>query len=518
MCVNLSAVLLKTVLFLIINLSSISAAQHHRYPRYFAQRNHRALQIPSHFKDTVSLKVYYESQCPGSVKFFKEQLAPSLERLGRHLNVHMIPYGHARTDYENGRYTFECQHGDIECYGNMLHASAIDVARNNTRAALFNACIMERTNDYNTLNYLVNWCGYQYNISANAIWETMNTGRASFLLKGYGDETHALRPRYVPYVVLDGAVADAVTTNHLGYFACSLLNPRLSVCDAAIYSAILYKTTGTKRLRYDLDTYIPYVVLMLDGTTTDYVTIHHLGYGLHTAESKTERVRARTYARYMLDRAVSVSVTTITSLRVDLSKVLEWYKPRNYEIANKGDKVDLRIYYEAMCPYCIDEYTEILPEIIDKLGAYINLKTYPYGNSNKTEKNGKTVIECQHGPKECYGNKLHACAIDVLKDTTQYVKYIACMMSGQEDGSGGSNDKGATECGKQMGIDATKIIECAKGEKGEKLLEQYGEETDYEAPDKRGVPWSLINGKFVSSDLWFTTICAALAHPPPECK
>ncbi|XP_063358054.1 gamma-interferon-inducible lysosomal thiol reductase-like [Cydia amplana] len=234
MCVKLSAVLFQTVLLLIINVSNISEAQHHRYPRYFAQRNHRALQVPSQFKDTVSLKVYYESHCPGSVKFFKEQLAPSLERLGRHLEVLMIPYGHAKTYYENGRYTFECQHGDVECYGNMLHACAIDVARNNTKAALFNACIMERTNDYNTLNYLVNSCGHQYNISAYAIWETMNTGRGAMLLKGYGDETHALRPRYVPYVVLDGAVADSVTTNHLGYFACRLLNPRLSACDTGL--------------------------------------------------------------------------------------------------------------------------------------------------------------------------------------------------------------------------------------------------------------------------------------------
>ncbi|XP_063616631.1 uncharacterized protein LOC134789887 [Cydia splendana] len=222
--------------------------------------------VPSHVKDTVSLKVYYESHCPGSVKFFKEQLAPSLERLGRHLDVHMIPYGYAKTDYENGRYTFECQHGDVECYGNMLHACAIDVARNNTKAALFNACIMERTNDYNTLNYLVNWCGHQHNISANAIWETMNTGRAAILLKGYGDETHALRPRYVPYVVLDGAVADSVTTNHLGYFACRLLNPRLSACDANYGHE-----TNALRPRY-----VPYVVL--DGAVADSVTTNHLGY------------------------------------------------------------------------------------------------------------------------------------------------------------------------------------------------------------------------------------------------
>ncbi|XP_063395230.1 gamma-interferon-inducible-lysosomal thiol reductase-like [Cydia fagiglandana] len=158
---------------------------------------------------------------------------------------------------------------------------------------------------------------------------------------------------------------------------------------------------------------------------------------------------------------------------------------------------------------------------IESEDKIIDLYAHHDRNYERNEENGRTVIECQHGEKECYGNKLHACAIDILKNTTRSVTYISCMMSGQRENSG-SNDNGATRCGKKMGINAEKIIKCAKGKKGEELLEYYGKETDKDVPDREGVPWSLINGKYVNGvgelDKWLATICAALDHPPPQCK
>lgn len=40
---------------------------------------------------------------------------------------------------------------------------------------------------------------------------------------------------------------------------------------------------------------------------------------------------------------------------------------------------------------------------------------------------GKKTITCQHGPNECYGNKIHACAI---QNNTQndYMNFIGCDM------------------------------------------------------------------------------------------
>ncbi|XP_063391287.1 GILT-like protein 2 [Cydia fagiglandana] len=181
----------------------------------------------------------------------------------------------------------------------------------------------------------------------------------------------------------------------------------------------------------------------------------------------------------------------------------------------KGDKADVKLFYESLCPYCVD-FHKRLDAVLKEIGSYINLKLYPYGNADRKDENGKTVIICQHGEKECYGNKLHACAIDQLKDIQKAAYYITCMMNGTWGGAG-STDKDATKCGEQMKIDSKPIKECAKGKKGEELLEYYGKETDKAGID--GTPYVLINEEeFDLNDDLKKDICKVLKNPPPQCK
>ncbi|XP_063370682.1 gamma-interferon-inducible lysosomal thiol reductase-like [Cydia amplana] len=184
----------------------------------------------------------------------------------------------------------------------------------------------------------------------------------------------------------------------------------------------------------------------------------------------------------------------------------------------KVDKVDLKLYYESLCPYCVTFHIERLDPVFKEIGSYIDLKLYPYGNAKRQEVDGKTVIVCQHGEKECYGNKLHACAIDELKDIRVAEPYISCMMNGTGGGDG-STDKDATKCGDLMKIDSMPIMVCAKGKKGEELLEYYGKETDKMADKIDGVPFVFINGEeFDLHDDLKKTICEALKNPPSQCK
>lgn len=53
---------------------------------------------------------------------------------------------------------------------------------------------------------------------------------------------------------------------------------------------------------------------------------------------------------------------------------------------------------------------------------------------------GNYSFRCQHGPAECYGNKLHACAIDVLENITLAVLYNSCLMDYSHKRTKGSND------------------------------------------------------------------------------
>ncbi|XP_063391419.1 GILT-like protein 2 [Cydia fagiglandana] len=182
----------------------------------------------------------------------------------------------------------------------------------------------------------------------------------------------------------------------------------------------------------------------------------------------------------------------------------------------KGDKANLKLYYESLCPDCVDFQIQRLDPLLKEIGSYIDLKLYPYGKAKRHEKNGKTVITCQHGEEECYGNKLHACAIDKLKDIYKAAHYITCMMNGTWGGDG-STDKDATKCGDQMKIDSKPIKKCAKGDKGEELLEYYGKETD--KVKFRNVPYVLINEEeFEMFEDLKKKICETLKNPPPQCK
>ena len=43
------------------------------------------------------------------------------------------------------------------------------------------------------------------------------------------------------------------------------------------------------------------------------------------------------------------------------------------------------------------------------------------------------LFQCQHGPTECMGNKVHACSIKHIKDDRILTDYIYCMIEDNYD-------------------------------------------------------------------------------------
>ena len=43
----------------------------------------------------MSVQVYYESLCPVSIRFIKDQLYPTWEKLGKYMEVEFVPFGKA---------------------------------------------------------------------------------------------------------------------------------------------------------------------------------------------------------------------------------------------------------------------------------------------------------------------------------------------------------------------------------------------------------------------------------------
>ncbi|XP_026320155.1 gamma-interferon-inducible lysosomal thiol reductase-like [Hyposmocoma kahamanoa] len=174
------------------------------------------------------------------------------------------------------------------------------------------------------------------------------------------------------------------------------------------------------------------------------------------------------------------------------------------------ETVKLQVFYECLCPGCIHEYTTQLSPTIQKLHDYLDLETYPFGNGQMDDVSGTITFHCQHGPDECYGNALHACAIDILKSPIDYVNFNSCLMNG------GSTDNAADECGKSRSVNPTPIKTCAKSDKAVQLLKVYAEETLKR--HLKYMPYVLINGQECDYNKpLMAQVCSAFKNPPKEC-
>merc|ERR1712018_22332 len=81
---------------------------------------------PSKSDTKPLLGVVYESLCPYSRQFIREQVHPAYTTLSEFFDVEFIAYGGASThgNAEDG-YTFEWQHGPRECAGNIVQGCTV---------------------------------------------------------------------------------------------------------------------------------------------------------------------------------------------------------------------------------------------------------------------------------------------------------------------------------------------------------------------------------------------------------
>lgn len=45
-----------------------------------------------------------------------------------------------------------------------------------------------------------------------------------------------------------------------------------------------------------------------------------------------------------------------------------------------------------------------------------------------TNKDGSLSFDCQHGPIECDGNRIHACVVDVVQEPELQIGLVSCMI------------------------------------------------------------------------------------------
>ena len=92
-------------------------------------------------------------------------------------------------------------------------------------------------------------------------------------------------------------------------------------------------------------------------------------------------------------------------------------------------------------------------------------------------------FQCQHGPAECQGNMVHACATEVVQSPSLVLKYIKCMI-----GDNYSPLEAGERCANSVGIAWEKIERCVTGTEGHGLLAGFGDMTHKLQPRVSFIP------------------------------
>jgi len=185
------------------------------------------------------------------------------------------------------------------------------------------------------------------------------------------------------------------------------------------------------------------------------------------------------------------------------------------------DRVKVDIHMEAMCPACKQYFTTEVANAVKELGDHFDLKIFPYGNAEQTQNGSQWQFECQHGPDECHGNLIEACAMDQHKQTKEWFPFLQCM-----EESDGLPASVAQDCAKKSFPDSptayTSISSCASGTQGQKLMHQIALKTEGLNPPHQWTPWVVLNDKSLTETEYGSTLVQLICDnikgsKPAEC-
>lgn len=148
----------------------------------------------------------------------------------------------------------------------------------------------------------------------------------------------------------------------------------------------------------------------------------------------------------------------------------------------------ITIYTESLCPDCKDFFINSFASALNTTFDFKNVMIIPFGDAElNKDKNGFEFV-CQHGFKECYGNMIHSCTIDIIKERKKALEYIVCYE--REVFINDDFNKTVSICVNDK-KEANDIIKCASSERGLKLMRKMNKLTpsyiDY-------VPYIVVNG------------------------
>ncbi|KAJ8962107.1 hypothetical protein NQ318_018061 [Aromia moschata] len=183
------------------------------------------------------------------------------------------------------------------------------------------------------------------------------------------------------------------------------------------------------------------------------------------------------------------------------------------------DTVKVSLYYEALCPYSHEFIANQLYPGYETIGDFLELELIPYGKAKHKRVHDKWQLTCQHGPKECYANKIQACVLGQNYTQQESMNFIGCVMSTENP----EQNANARKCANKNKLSWRTIKTCANGEEGKQLLAHFGDITGKLNPPLEYVPHILFNGVYQEStedaarDDFLKTVCNMFNEKPEGC-
>ncbi|XP_042884446.1 gamma-interferon-inducible lysosomal thiol reductase-like isoform X2 [Penaeus japonicus] len=158
------------------------------------------------------------------------------------------------------------------------------------------------------------------------------------------------------------------------------------------------------------------------------------------------------------------------------------------EVAVKST-MRIEIYYEVLCPDSRHFIMKQLTPAYEKLKDILQVGLVPYGKAETQEKNGKITFDCQHGPRECEGNIVHACVTNIIKDEAKQIAIVHCMIDRNEQPM-----LVGKKCVEKHGENWGSISSCVSSDKGISILKHMGQMTHRLKPEVSFIPTITIDG------------------------